>query len=361
VRKIPQEIDAWKGNGYSIPEAITWVDAGFSMKDALAWKANGFAISDADLVFSGDEAKQWVDAGFGIKDAIIWKKSGFSMNDALRWKNECKASAPEAREWLTAKYTIAEAQKWIEVTLSMQHALLWRKAGFSLDDTRRWLNVPTDSPELVQQWQKAGHSYPEALAWSAAGVPFPVAIAWKAAGYKSGEVREWQNATHDNLEKANAWKKAGFTAEETRLWINETSDDMARAKKLKAEGINIVTVIRHEDYGLVDSNTINQNCPDGVQSLEELLTTVPKETMGICYTFRGSVSQVLDETRALFAHALVKKGAHTATVIEFEKGRVPQSAFQGIVKGSKSHKHVPKEGSASVVPQLKVVVAKQTR
>jgi len=111
----------------------------------------------------------------------------------------------------------------------------------------------------------------------------------------------------------------------------------------------------------VDSHSIAAQCPDGVQSIEELLTTVPKETFGICYTFSGKVTQQLSDSQALFGHRLVKPGAHTATVVEFEKGRVPDGSFQGIVKGYKVYKNVAKDGGTSVVPLLKSIMAKRSK
>jgi len=248
LRKLVEELNLLRKEGFTIKEAYEWIRYGFSSQEAKMWKVAKFDLQNAirwrKLGFNTEEAKEWIKEGFSLEEAqkwktlnfspkeakewygvepnpqnaIKWQKLGFNIKEAKEWIKE-GFSPEEAQKWKTLNFSPKEAKEWYGVEPNPQNAIKWQKLGFNIKEAKEWIKEGF-SPEGAQKWKALSFSPKEAKEWKTEGFSIKEAEKWKALGFSPKEAKKWYRAEFD-LEKAQEWIKAGFDIESASSWRKE--------------------------------------------------------------------------------------------------------------------------------------------
>ncbi len=155
---IQEPIDEWEANGFSNPfEQQSWKNAGASPKEAAAWKEAFFSAAQfkqwRPYGLSPERAAQWLFAGISDpKDAARFYKAGFAPEEAVKWQEHFSGAVEEAIQYHSAGFADpAVARCWTGVFTFPWEAASWYEQGFSLAQTRQWMERGVKDPFCAKQ------------------------------------------------------------------------------------------------------------------------------------------------------------------------------------------------------------------
>lgn len=329
-----------------------------------AWKAAG--------VKTPLEAKKWINIGVDwdqiehwsavdIEEASEWKKlfadnDTFTAHHIMRWKKRGVNKASVAREWkdagLDSYYgTIKE----------------WKAVGVNTPtDLKNWESIGVRKVERVENYKRQGLDYNEIKKWHDIGVSASSVASWKKINLNYVEAKKWVEAGFNHRDVVKLIKVGCKTAQQCSVYKKINS---LEHKKILIE-LNIKPTKFIESLSSLDnyfgrssqklffsskedfSNRLKKLKKNGCKKIENdrFAKADPYENDGLCYLFKGRLSQRLDRHTGLAVGSKNKP-----MFMEFNFSWNEGNVAYGVVKGMGEYKYETVAGVNKIIPKGKVL------